>query len=175
MRTADADLQSAGTRHRKSGPSARAHARSAGPLRSLERSCAGLAQMGVPAVARARCGQSCCRGHNSPSAQPGATICGVRAVALAPNSTADFLLHPHALSTGKVAEIRVRGARTKPLTRPSAHAAIPFVCWTDPPRAPPPYVRLDRPPCPPFTHLTGCAGIDAAKGWATPMPTPRPL
>ena len=139
MRTADAERG-----HRKSGPSASAHARSAGPLRSLELSCAGLAQMGVPAVARARCGQSCCRGHNSPSAQPGATICGVRAVALAPNSTADYLLHPRALSTGKMAEIRVRGARTTPLTRPSAHAAIPFVCWTDPPRAPPPYARLDR-------------------------------
>ena len=67
-------------------------------------------------------GKSCCRGHNSPSAQSGATVCGVRAVALAPNSTADFLLHPRALSTGKVAEIRLRGARTTPLTRPSARS-----------------------------------------------------
>ena len=70
-------------------PCARAHS---GPPRSLERICGGLAQMGLPAVARSRWGRSRCRGHGSPSAWLGAPVCGVRAVALAPDSRADFLL-----------------------------------------------------------------------------------
>ena len=48
--------------------------------------------MGLPAVVHARWGRSSCRGHGSPSAWLGAPVCGVRAVALAPDSRAEFLL-----------------------------------------------------------------------------------
>ena len=48
--------------------------------------------MGLPAVGSARRARSRCDSRGSPSAWPGAPVYGVRAVALAPNSGADFLL-----------------------------------------------------------------------------------
>ena len=73
-------------------------------------------QQQLPAVARARRSRSRCSSHGSRSARPGATVSGVRAPALPPNSRADFLLPPHGLSTGKQAEIQseVRADRPAP-------------------------------------------------------------
>ena len=101
-------------RGQKSGQAARAQVRKSWPLRSLERLCGGLAQRGLPAVGRARRARSRCDSPRSPSARSGATVCGVRAVALAPNARADFLLPQRALSTGEEAEIEAEGARTRP-------------------------------------------------------------
>ena len=78
--------------------------------------------MSLPAVARWRWGRSRCRGHGSPSAWLGAPVCGVRAVALAPDSRADFLLKFFWCRRGKVIEIdaEVRAARPTPAaTRPN--------------------------------------------------------
>ena len=91
--------------------------------------------MGLPAVARARWGRSRCRGHGSPSAWLGAPVCGVRAVALAPDSWADFLLTVLDDQRGKVIEIdaEVRAARPTPALaraqRPRPHAGpTPHAC-----------------------------------------------
>ena len=104
----------AGRGRKKSGPAARADARSCGPLRSFEHLCGALAQMGLPAVAHARRARSRCDSQGSPSARPGAPVYGVRAVALAPNSGADFLLTVLDDPTGQGGRDRVRGARAPP-------------------------------------------------------------
>ena len=144
---------------KKSGPAARADARSCGPLRSFERLCGALAQMGLPAVAHARRARSRCDGQGSPSAWPGAPVYGVRAEALAPNSRADFLLKFSQRATGQGGRDRVRGARAPPHTRPRVRAAAPAACRTDLARArrPPPASR------PRFALV------------ATPLGTPRSL
>ena len=98
----------------KSGQAARAKVRKSWPLRSLERLCGALAQTGLPAVARARRARSRCDSPPSPSAQSGARVCGVRAVALAPNSRADFLLTVSDGATGKVGKLESGGARAPP-------------------------------------------------------------
>ena len=122
--------------------------------RRRSRRAARLAQMGLPAVARARWGRSRCRGHGSSSAWLGAPVCGVRAVALAPNSGADFLLKFSSTSTGQGGRDRRRGARSPPHTRPRARAATPPTRPTDParvPRPPPafhPRRALSAPPMP---------------------------
>ena len=107
--------------------------------------------MSLPAVARARWGRSRCRGHGSPSAWLGAPVCGVRAVALAPDSRADFLLKFFRCRRGKVIEIdaEVRAARPTPALaraqRPRPHAGpIPHAC----PALRLPSARISPPPRP---------------------------
>ena len=70
-------------------------------------------QPGLPAADRAYRTWRRCTGRHSCSPRPAATDCGVRALASAPISWADFLLRPHGLSTGKVIEIGSGGARTR--------------------------------------------------------------
>ena len=94
--------------------------------------------MGLPAVARARWGRSRCRGHGSPSAQLGAPVCGVRAIALAPNSRVDFLLKLSSTSTGKETEIELRRCVRTPRTGPRARAATLPARRADPARVPRP-------------------------------------
>jgi len=97
-------------------------------------------QLGLPAVVRALRSRSRCSSPSSPSARPGAMVHGVRAVALAPNSRADYLLLLQVLSTGQGGRDRRRGARNPPHPRPRARAAAPPARLIDPARArrPPP-------------------------------------
>ena len=75
----------------------------------------------------------------SPSAHPGATGCGVRALALAPNSGAYFLLTVFDGAAGQGGRDRVRRCARTPHTRPRARAATPPACRTEP-------ARVCRPP-----------------------------
>ena len=80
------------------------------------------------------------------SAQSGATVCGVKAVALAPNSRAYFLLMVFEGATGQAGRDRVRRCACTPYTCPRARAAAPHARLADP-------ARLRRPPptvCLPF-------------------------
>ena len=80
--------------------------------------------MGLPAVVRARRFRSRCTGQLSPSARSGATVCRVRAEALARNSGAYYLLTVLDARRGKVAKIEseVRAPRPAPAL---ARAAAP--------------------------------------------------
>ena len=144
-------------RTKRSGVPARAQVRKSWPLRSLERLCGALAQTGLPAVARPRRARSRCDSPRSPSARSGATVCGVRAGALAPNSRADFLLKFCDGAAGQGGRDRVRRCARTPHTRPRARAATLPACRADP-------ARVRRPP-PAFHPRRALA--------APPLPTPR--
>ena len=72
--------------------------------------------MGLSAVVRGRRFRSRCTGQLSPSARSGATVCRVRAEALARNSGAYYLLTVLDARRGKVAKIEseVRAPRPAP-------------------------------------------------------------
>ena len=122
----------------KSRQAARAQVRKSWPLRSLERLRGALAQTGLRAVALPLRARSHSDSPCSPNTQSGATVGGVRAVALASNSRVYYLLPPRDLSTGQGGRDRRRGARIPPHTRPRARAAAPPACQADPARVPHP-------------------------------------
>ena len=94
---------------------ARAQVRKSWPLRSLERLRGALAQTGLRAVALPLRARSHSDSPCSPNTQSGATVGGVRAVALAPNSGANYLLKfTSTRDGGKEAEIQFGGARSPP-------------------------------------------------------------
>ena len=141
-------------RSKKSGPEARAQVRKTWPLRSLKRLWRALAQTALPAVVRPRRARSRCDSPRSPSAQSGATVYGVRAVALAPNSRVNFLLKFSCCATGQGGRKRVRRCARTPHARPRASAAAQPTPRPEPPRvsrpppAPRPRFALPAPPMP---------------------------
>ena len=129
MRAVSADQQG-----QKSGQAACAKVRKSWPLRSLECLQGALAQTGLSAAALPRRARSRCDSPRSPSAQSGAPVYGVRAVALAPNSRADFLLKLFDGATGQGGQDRVRRCARTPHKRPRARAAAPPAHLTEPAR-----------------------------------------
>ena len=75
--------------------------------------------MGLTAVCRTRRYRRWRKGPREASARPCATISGVVAEAITPNSGAYILLTVFEAQQGKVAEIRLRGARARPPHPPS--------------------------------------------------------
>ena len=136
---------------------ARAQVRKSWPLRSLERLRGALAQTGLRAVALPLRARSHSDSPCSPNTQSGATVGGVRAVALAPNSGANYLLKFTRRATGARrprSSSEVRAHRPRP---PSLARSDPArVLGRSRARAPPP-ARVSpspRPRRPSLAHLT---------------------
>ena len=136
---------------------AAAQVRMSWPLRSLERLCGALAQMGLPAVARARRSRSWCSSPSSPSARPGAMVFGVGAEAPAPNSRAYYILKFFDGAAGQGGQDRLRRCARTPHTHPRARTATLPACRADP-------ARVRRPPSAFHPRLALSA---------PPLPTPR--
>ena len=110
-----------------------------------------MAQMGLTAVCRTRRYRRWRKGPREASARPCATISGVVAEAITPNSGAYILLTVFEAQQGKVAEIRLRGARARP-PRPPSRAQRPRTHAGPVPPLRPPYALASPSPPLPCPH-----------------------
>ena len=107
--------------------------------------------MGLTAVCRTRRYRRWRKGPREASARPCATISGVVAEAITPNSGAYILLTVFEAQQGKVAEIRLRGARARP-PRPPSRAQRPRTHAGPVPPLRPPYALASPSPPLPCPH-----------------------
>ena len=157
-------------RGQKSGQAARAQVRNSWPLRSLERLRGARAQTGLPAFDRPLRARSRSDSPPSLSARSGATVCGVRAGALAPNPGANYLLKFHSTATGQGGRHRLRRCAHTPPHLPSRARSGPTRTPGRSRTLAPPSAHLPPSPRPPG----GLQAVAQLEGGATPPPTPKP-